>query len=534
MKLGRAVALAMANILVDGVDDVLPEPFEIEILRQTPTLQSTLKNEAIRRINGYLNSSARKKRDGTALDELYLIPLYHVLVPKKEAFDYRKIAIISPENLLLFQAVAIMIAEPFERARINFSRQRVFSYRFKPNLKKRRLFSTIYNHRSFRAESSKISRQKKWKYIVRSDIANFYDRINIHRLESTLLDVSHLDKRLVDLVNQILLHWAKRDSYGIPIGSNGSRILAEVALFNVDKALAEAGIRFIRFVDDYRLFAKTAAEAHAALATLIELLDREGLFINTRKSSIERIEKASLEDSSKPHRQFKAEKLHVKEFKIFAGYGGTIPIKYRVPTKKSQQRYLKINLPELEKTIKADDFAHPEQLRDLLYGIIIQGKYKEILSASRLVEMFPQFYPLFVDMLIKNAEHLPQRIEIEIAARLSKRLLNEEFLPEYLRASLVRFVGSKEFFDRSAVVSVIRSLKRSEGDYLGRVAFEAAQNLTDRSDALEIRKFFNRSNDWERRRIIRLMRSALPDGEFRAWRKAIRTYIAQDYFALEI
>ena len=61
------------------------------------------------------------------------------------------------------------------------------------------------------------------------------------------------------------------------------------ALFNVDKALREAGLTYVRFVDDYRIFAKNAAEAHSALARLMELLGREGLFINSRKSSIERL-----------------------------------------------------------------------------------------------------------------------------------------------------------------------------------------------------------------------------------------------------
>ena len=427
-----------------------------------------------------------------------------------------------------------MIAEPFEEARKGITRQRLYSYRFEPNLRKGRLFSAKYNIRSFQEQSAHIAKQKTAKYIVRSDIANFYDRVNIHRIESTLLSLGKLNNKLVHLINQILLHWAKRDSYGIPIGSNASRILAEVALFNVDKSLVEAKIRFLRFVDDYRIFTSSAAEAHSVLAILIDLLDREGLFINTRKSSIERLEKATPEETSKPDRNIETERIHVKEFRIFAGYGGTIPIKYRVPTQKTQKKFMQVDLHELIEKIREDDFARPEQLRDLLYGIIIQGKYNEILTASNLVEMFPQFYPLFVDMLIKNADHLPKKIKDKVSSILSKRLLNEEFLPEYLRTSLVRFVGSEEFFHRDSVMSFIRQLKRNAGSYLGRTAFEATQNLPDRTDALEIREYFDRSNDWERRRIIQLMKKSLPKQEYNAWRRTIRTYIARDYFALEI
>ena len=298
--------------------------------------------------------------------------------------------------------------------------------------------------------------------------------------------------------------------------------------------MVEARIKFLRFVDDYRIFAKSAAEAHSALAVLIEFLDREGLFINTRKSSIERLEKVTNNETATPERKVETEKINVKEFRIFAGYGGTIPIKFRVPTKKSHKRYMHVNLHELTKEIRGDDFARPEQLRDLLYGIVIQGRYSEILSACDLVEMFPQFYPLFVDMLIKNVEHLPGNIKEKITSQLSKRLLSKEFLPEYLRGSLVRFIGSAEFFHRDAAMSFIRRLERNVGTYLGRTAFEAVQNLTDRTDALEIREYFDRSNSWERRRIIQLMKRSLPEQEYNAWRRAIQPYINSDYFALGI
>ena len=530
----KAVALSLANMISDGLDDVLSEPFEIAMLRNSSQVQASLKKDAEKKITTYLHCAASPKSINDAFDQLSLLPLSHVFVPKKEAFDFRKIAIIGPEDLLLYQAIAIMIAEPFEKARKRIARQRIFSYRFKPNSAKGRLFSSDHNLRSFQARSTLMSKQKSKYYIVKSDISNFYDRINIHRMESTLLTMDGLNKRLVQLINQLLLHWAKRDSYGIPTGSNASRVLAEVALFNVDRALVEADVKFVRFVDDYRMFASTATEAHASLAMLIELLNREGLFINTRKSSIERLEKTKPDNVLKSERKVEAEKITVNEFRIFAGYGGVIPIKYRVPTQKSQERYMKVDLRELIKEIRDDDFARPEQLRDLLYGIVIQAQYDEISAASDLVEMFPQFYPLFVDMLIKNADHLPQEIKNEVSTRLSKRLLGEEFLPEYLQASLIQLLGSEEFFDRDSVMTFIRRLKRSAGTYLGRTSFDAAQNLQDRLDALEIRDYFDRSNDWERRRIIRLMKKLLPDQEYNAWRRAIRTYIAKDYLALAI
>lgn len=533
MTPNSAVRLAIANVVAEGLDDVLRPPFEVWLIQTDQETRKQLETITRQKIETYLSAgSKRVLRD--AFDNLSLMPLSHVLVPKKEAFDYRKVAIIRPEDLLLFLATAIMIAEPFELARSRIARGKVFSYRYKPLLKKGQLFKPEHNFRSFQAKSAEISRRNSFKYVVRGDIANFYDRINIHRLESTLSTTHGLDKRTVELMNQMLLHWARRDSYGLPIGSNASRILAEVALFNVDKALREAGLTYVRFVDDYRIFAKNAAEAHSALARLMELLGREGLFINSRKSSIERLSKEKVEKVSATEKVVRREKSESKTFRIVAGYGGTIPIKFRIPSSRVEEKYRNVDLTALATEIQENDFAFRDQLRDFLYGIVAQEEYEELSVACALVERFPQFYPLLVDLLIKKAESISSEIKIQIIERLSRKLRSDDFLPEYLKASLIDLVGSKQFFDRNAVMHVIRNLRWNAGAYLARAALDAAQNLTDRLDALEVRDYFVRSNEWERRRIISLMAKTLPTGEYAAWRRAIRTYIARDPLASAI
>ena len=527
--LEKAVKLSIANVISDGLDDVLPRPFELNLLKENEDVRSSIQAQVIDKLSFYF-SDPRKE----AFENLGLEPLSYVLVPKKEAFDYRKVAIVVPEDLILYQAVTILIAEVFEKARLNVSKGRIFSYRFKPILSKGQLFRPSHNLRTFQSKTSEISNSNNYNYIVKSDISNFYDRINIHRLESTLLAQENLDNRVSDLINQILLHWARRDSYSIPTGSNASRILAEVALYNVDQSLVNEGIKFIRFVDDYRIFTRSAVEAHSALTLLIELLNREGLFINTRKSSISKFVQDARNEHSKKIKKDLAEKIDVKEFRIFAGYGGTIPIKFRSPTQKSQEKYMTLNLGELIEEIESSDFAESESLRDLLYGIVVQEKFTLMRSAFSLVEKFPQFFPFFADLLTKNVEHLPITTKNEMIEMFSDKLLDANFLPEFLRASLVGFVGSKEFFCRDTIMKYIGKQTRNEGTYIGRITFEAMQNLSARSDALEIREYFNRSNGWERRRIICLMKKLLPDPEYRAWRRSIRTYISKDNFARSI
>ena len=74
--------------------------------------------------------------------------------------------------------------------------------------------------------------------MVECDISNFYDRLNIHRVESILRSSDKIDEDIIGLINEILLFWANRDSYGLPVGSNASRILAEAALIEVDNFFA--------------------------------------------------------------------------------------------------------------------------------------------------------------------------------------------------------------------------------------------------------------------------------------------------------
>ncbi|MDD9996692.1 MAG: RNA-directed DNA polymerase [Rhodospirillaceae bacterium] len=534
MNINSAIKLSIANIMRDGLDDVLPTPFEINLLRTDTKLKNRLIALSNEKLSKCLNQAQSSNSFRDALDSLSLVPLSHVLVPKKEAFDFRKIAIIRPEDLALYQAVSIILGQPFEKERAKIARGRIYSYRFKPHFSEGRLFSREHHFRKFQHKTAQLCRQASVKYIVKGDIANFYDRINIHRIESTLLAMPNVEDQFVKLMNQILLHWARRDSYGLPIGSNASRILAEVALYTVDRSLVEAGIKFIRYVDDYRIFTNTATEAHASLARLMELLNREGLFINAKKSSIRRLDIADIEKFNSHRKEVQAQKIRVREFTIIGGYGGDIPIKFRKPTESSQRKYSTFNLTESLNEIKKNDFAQPEQLRDVLFTIIVQEKFHRLIDAYELVEMFPQFFPFFTDMLIKNSEHIPTDIKNEIISTFSKKIMSGEYFPEFLEASLIKLLGHEHFFDRNTILHVVRNQRRNAGSYLGRTTFDAVQNLNQRGDALDMRDYFDRSNEWERRRIIKLMSKVLPKQEYLAWRRAIRPYISKDPFALAI
>ena len=75
-------------------------------------------------------------------------------------------------------------------------------------------------------------------------------------------------------------------SYGLPVGGPASRLLTDLALNSVDKLLRGEGIRFCRFVDDYRIFCRSKEEAYQRLIFLSEKLFNEGLALQKNKTRI--------------------------------------------------------------------------------------------------------------------------------------------------------------------------------------------------------------------------------------------------------
>jgi hypothetical protein len=91
-------------------------------------------------------------------------------------------------------------------------------------------------------------------------------------------------------VQRSILHYlgflTEKRSSGLPIGGPASRILAELSLNNVDQYLRGRSIDFVRYADDYHIFAKSKREAYEYLFKISEFLDNEGLSLQKAKTRI--------------------------------------------------------------------------------------------------------------------------------------------------------------------------------------------------------------------------------------------------------
>jgi len=532
MKLDDAIKLSIGNVLKEGLTDVdvFSRPFELDMLKD-----KEVKDKVV--------SEIKRSFKGNSVKSLGITPITHVLVPKKELFDFRKCALIQPLDELKYLSLVLQIAKDIETMRINKSKKIVFSYRFKPG--NGYLFDSKFNYTTFREFVSKKAKQKNVSVMVSCDIGNFYDRLNLHRLESILRSNEKIDNNIINQIDALLLFWSHRDSYGLPVGSNASRILAEASLIEVDNYLLSKKITFCRFVDDYRLFAKDAATAHHWLSLLVDKLNQEGLFLNTSKTKIQDVtvvennyrehEEKSEKSSEHPQMKSTADNSLRTKFnipKIIRGYSGLIPTKFRKQTESEKNKLLQNNIEELYHSIDNSVLIDPKAFVEIIKTSIAQENVRYLATIVKTLNKFPQFLPYILDAITKY-EDLFSDEHIQILTDELKGWLDEDGYSEYILVYLIRFFSFGRFKNKEILFAYFRTLKRNSGQYIGRAVLEELENLVSRGEVLEIRDYYIRADLWEKRQIAKIVAIYISDGEKQPFFKNILSQ-SDDIFLSEI
>jgi hypothetical protein len=133
-------------------------------------------------------------------------------------------------------------------------------------------------------------------YVLTSDIANFYDTIDVSRLCNKIRSEVKGDHDIVSLLNHFLNFWDRRvkgydaSTKGIPqeIISDASRMLANFYLKEFDKSFIEYcdnnNIVFIRWADDFVLFGHSPKKLENALHIASRKLLSIGLNLSAAKT----------------------------------------------------------------------------------------------------------------------------------------------------------------------------------------------------------------------------------------------------------
>ncbi len=505
-EIRKCVKIAIANIILEGCTDVslFRKPFEINFLKDKE-FQNQVINVVVSILDNIINHNGN-------FEQLKINKISHMLVPKKNNFDFRKCALIDIIDEVKYLSLVCLIAPNVERERVG--KTIAFSYRYCPN-EKGVLFNKKYNYSSFKKHYRDLSSRKKYKIIIECDISNFYDRLNIHRLNSTLLSISTIDKRIIDTIDQLLLFWANRDSYGLPVGSNASRILAEAFLIEIDNFLISNNVKFCRFVDDYRFFAADSNEANRIITMFVKILNKHGLSIN--------LSKTKFRDISNYYDKISKNKSSDKEglFEIIRGYSGVVPTKFRKLSQSEVNRLKNEDENILLDKLNKEMIIDPLDVTRTIKIIVAKSKFKYLVQFPDILKKYPQFIPYYSDVILKHKEYIDKK---DYASILSKfeYWLNDFNVPEYILISIVNLFDCSNNEEKKILFDFFRSLKRNSGIYIGRTILEQIGFNFTRGEILEIKDYYLRADNWEKRQIIRIVLNGLSESENRPFIKDLK------------
>lgn len=129
------------------------------------------------------------------------------------------------------------------------------------------------------------------KYLVKADISQCYASIYTHSIPWALVGKEiakqkQNDNEWYNTIDKTARNTMNRETHGIPIGPHTSNILSEIVLCAVDKELSEYS--YIRDIDDYECYVESEEVGKQFLLHLSNSLNKYGLRINHKKTTIEK------------------------------------------------------------------------------------------------------------------------------------------------------------------------------------------------------------------------------------------------------
>lgn len=255
-----------------GDNDTLPYDLDAGFIRDKAHDLSSLCIDLFQRVNsGALGKPADFMNRLVIISERLLVP--------SGPHGFRLTTKIHPFWNLYLNGLGLAIAEANEAQRS----ARAHSYRLAsqgPGF-----FDRTRSWRAYKlATLSEPYLNEEGAVVIQTDIASFYEHIYHHRLENVVRDLAP-GSTLATQIDRILSKLAAGRSFGLPVGGQCARILAEVMMTPIDRSLTDAGLIWHRYVDDYTLICRSQQEAYKALSELSHALADYGLSLNRSKTT---------------------------------------------------------------------------------------------------------------------------------------------------------------------------------------------------------------------------------------------------------
>src|ERR1700730_8379184 len=261
-----SISRAVDHLCKYGDTDVFPHLIEIVFLRDKKT-------EVIQEL--------------AALDLDTFNPAQAIeTISPKSRYGFRIVHQLLCLETLLFTAAAIEIGNDLEQSKRPVTEEfGPFSYRFSDG-EDASIFLEGHTYRDWLNWQATTIHGGEYDYVICTDIADFYQRIYLHRIENCL-DTATTNKGIKRFIEKLIKNVRSKQSHGIPVGGTASRLIAEAVLADSDDALSDEQIRFTRFVDDFRIFVKHNQSPYSILAFFADQqAASEGLALNANKTKV--------------------------------------------------------------------------------------------------------------------------------------------------------------------------------------------------------------------------------------------------------
>jgi len=186
----------------------------------------------------------------------------------------------------LIYSALIADARPQIQAAVNWGTPLPdFAYRLRSNFNEVPWFENFFKNWMALTNYSLSCIKNGYTHVVVADIAGYYELVDLYTLRSDLNGLG-VNPDTLQLLEKCLHRWAQIPRRGLPQGFSASDILGKLYLNAVDTSLSGAGLTHCRYVDDFRIFCRSKAEARNALVLFTQTIRRRGLVIQTAKTQI--------------------------------------------------------------------------------------------------------------------------------------------------------------------------------------------------------------------------------------------------------
>ena len=362
------------------------------------------------------------------------------------------------------------------------SKNKIYSYSFpipvtkknKGTLGKLRAGRMIYEFLEM-AENDLVAEAYNYKFILKTDIKNFYPSIYTHSIAWAIHtkkiirksgNRSAYDKFLGLKLDRLIQYANDGCTNGIPIGPAISDLISEILLSAIDtessKEIDKLNIDFlaVRFKDDYRILCQSKEDANKVIRILQKQLKKFNLSLNDDKSVVNELPEGLFREWTADYQQFSLRYKKVIHYRRFEkSLRGTLKVDKKHKGTGVVDRFLS------ELSTNSFNLKLDFNEKNLMKAISLLLLLKE-----RRYKSFPQILAIIEKILEKHSTNktILKKIENAIENIFNEKMKNIED-NQYDLIWLIYFIKSNDLFTikftKKIKSPLIKSLKANRSEF---------------------------------------------------------------------